>query len=334
MHMSSSPETSDNEGRGAYPPIPEGNKDEEELPSGSENPEDHGIRVDPDYQDSPTVSELEDWNTARPTPESEVPDPEIAFPEAIQADWPMILHKVSMEMQAENPADDMEIVGLVGDLFEMNPLQVVHLESFETPVEREFQRRAAVEVYRAIQEFSSRGPPWKDALRRKPPQKNNAPKEALNNCPERTPGLRPMPSPSLSRAMGSGDQKGKEQKWKVGDPSQKGKGKEPPRWFPAESSTPVPGYRGWEPPSKGTGKLETPVQVPLVKAAIPRKKDQWTPDWEDRAEEARFKEKAASLGWEPPWTMGEAEEIRHRLEADRHEGLKSSGSRSYQVITT
>jgi hypothetical protein len=142
----------------------------------SENPEDHGIRVDPDYSLEPsTMTELGAWNRARETPESEVPDPEMAAPQPVEVDWPLILHNVSIGMIQENPDDDAEIIGLVGDLYDMQPLEVVHLEGFETRVEQEFQRRVSVEIVRAIQEHKAREPPWQEALRRKTPGKTNCP---------------------------------------------------------------------------------------------------------------------------------------------------------------
>ena len=53
-------------------------------------------------------------------------------------------------------------------------MRIVYAEDlFVTPVEQEFQRLIAVEVLKAIRESKSREPPWQQALRRKPPRKQN-----------------------------------------------------------------------------------------------------------------------------------------------------------------
>ena len=212
-----------------YPPIPEGDEEEEEeLPSRSENPVDHGIWVDPDHADPPTMTELEEWNRARmasedesesspetperPVPENAVPDPELAIPAAVPVDWPLILQTVSDQMISGDPSDDDladAVIGMVTDLYdEPDPLRIVYAEDlFVTPVEQEFQRLIAVEVLKAIRENKSREPPWQQALRRKPPRKQNNPKQELNNSPDRTiSGLKQAPGPSLPVSMaGKGD---------------------------------------------------------------------------------------------------------------------------------
>jgi hypothetical protein len=104
--------------------------------------------MDPDYS-GPTMTELEEWNRARNAPETEVPDPQLAPPAAVSVDWPLILQTVADQMISGNPeSDDLadEVIGLVTDLYEEDPLRVINLESFTTPVEREFQRLIAVEV--------------------------------------------------------------------------------------------------------------------------------------------------------------------------------------------